>query len=118
MIKKLKNRIKLCFWLIPILALSGFIFLRRIVPANRPPSGQLPAYTAQTLSVYNGDNPNQPVLLALDGYVYDVSSGRETFYAPGQSYHYLTGRDSSADLHLVGADIIRRKYPVVGIFYP
>jgi predicted heme/steroid binding protein len=72
-------------------------------------------YTATELSQYIGIDPSKPILLALDGLVYDVTAGRE-FYQPGGSYHDLAGKDSSTELHLVGGDIIKRKYPVVGTF--
>lgn len=82
-----------------------------------PPSAniqELPVYTKEDLKRYNGENLDAPVYLALDGYVYDVSPGREDFYNPGKVYHYLTGRDSSIELHLAGAGIIRKKYQLVG----
>lgn len=78
----------------------------------------LPAYSAAELSQHNGEQPDRPVLLALDGYIYDVSAGRDDFYAPGKPYHYLAGRDSSQELHLAGGEIIRNKYPIVGKFRP
>lgn len=78
----------------------------------------VPRYTAAALAQYDGAKPGQPVLLALDGLVYDVSAGAADFYAPGQSYHYLVGKDSSVALHIFGADLIKRKYPVVGVYTP
>lgn len=78
----------------------------------------VPRYTAAALAQYDGTKPGQPVLLALDGLVYDVSAGAADFYAPGQSYHYLVGKDSSVALHVFGADLIKRKYPVVGVYTP
>lgn len=79
---------------------------------------QLPVYTATELSRYDGTDASQPVYLALDGYVYDVTAGRNAFYGPGQPYHHLAGRDSSDLLHLAGGSIIKRKYSVVGIYTP
>lgn len=76
----------------------------------------LPLYNKQELNKYNGENLDAPVYLALDGYVYDVSPGREDYYNPGQVYHYLTGRDSTVELHIAGASIIRKKYKIVGIY--
>jgi predicted heme/steroid binding protein len=86
--------------------------------AQTPLPPELPIYTATTLAHYDGTNPKEPVLLALDGAVYDVTAGAADFYAPGESYHYLVGKDSSTALHLFGADIIKRKYPVVGVYQP
>jgi DhnA family fructose-bisphosphate aldolase class Ia len=30
-------------------------------------------------------------------------------------YHYLAGSDASRSLRIMGADIIKQKYPIVGI---
>lgn len=73
-------------------------------------------YNEQQLAQYDGNDPTKPVLLALDGYVYDVSSGRQDFYNPDKSYHYLVGKDSSSELHLFGGEIIKKKYQIVGVF--
>lgn len=73
----------------------------------------LPIFTADQLKKYNGNDPSLPIYLVLDGYVYDITKGKE-FYVPGAPYHYLAGRDSSVELHMVGGDIIKRKYPIVG----
>ena len=65
--------------------------------------------TLEELSKFNGDDPNLPIYIGLNGLVYDVSSGR-TFYDKNGSYHYLAGKDSSSDLNMIGGDIILRKY--------
>lgn len=70
-------------------------------------------FTVEELKKYNGTNPELPIYLVLDGNVYDVTKGKE-FYIPGGPYHYLAGKDSSFELHIVGGDIIKRKYPVIG----
>ncbi len=84
-------------------------------PAQNPQNIQeiTKTFTAEELKKYDGTDPKLPIYIALDGLVYDVTSGSK-FYVPGGSYHYLAGKDSSAELHLVGGDIIKRKYPVVG----
>ena len=71
-------------------------------------------FTAPELAKYNGADPKLPIYLALDGYIYDISKGRE-FYQVGGPYHDLAGKDSSKELHLVGGGIIKRKYQVVGM---
>lgn len=73
----------------------------------------LKKFTLAELARYNGGDSTLPIYLALDGYVYDVTKGRE-FYQVGGPYHDLAGRDASKELHLVGGGIIKRKYPVVG----
>ena len=73
----------------------------------------LKLFTASELSKFNGVDPKLPIYLALDGYVYDITSGVE-FYKVGGPYHDLAGKDASQELYLVGGDIIRRKYSIVG----
>lgn len=53
-------------------------------------------YTPKTLQPFNGtDDPR--VLLAVEGKVFDVSSGR-SFYGPGGPYENFAGRDASRGL--------------------
>lgn len=78
----------------------------------------MPVLTAQDLVRHDGSNLDMPVYVALDGYVYDVSPGRDDFYNPGESYHYLAGRDASRELHIFGAALIKKKYQVVGVYKP
>jgi predicted heme/steroid binding protein len=89
---------------------------------NRPAIAQkqvrLRPYTSAELALYNGTDPGKPTLLAMDGYVYDVSTGRESYYGPGKPYHLLAGADASALLHIAGGDIVAKKYTVVGILAP
>ncbi|GAA5928459.1 cytochrome b5-like heme/steroid binding domain-containing protein [Sporobolomyces koalae] len=46
------------------------------------------------LSRYDGTDPTTPVYLAIDGQVYDVSQGKES-YGPGGAYHIFAGRDAA-----------------------
>lgn len=73
----------------------------------------LPSYSNSDLKKFDGTTPDNPIYIGLDGYVYDVTSGRK-FYEKGGTYHYLAGKDSSKDLALIGGDIIKSKYPIVG----
>lgn len=43
---------------------------------------------------YNGANPANPIYLALNGTIYDVSASPQT-YGPGGSYHFFAGRDAA-----------------------
>lgn len=86
---------------------------KKILGASTVVTGEGKIFTAAELGKYDGSNPALPIYLALDGNVYDVTPGKK-FYAVGGSYHSLAGRDSSAMLHLVGGDIIKKKYKVVG----
>ncbi|GAA5959934.1 hypothetical protein JCM3765_000649 [Sporobolomyces pararoseus] len=50
--------------------------------------------TEEELSKYNGQEDLKPIYLAIDGDVYDVSLGRES-YGPGGAYHVFAGRDAA-----------------------
>lgn len=78
-------------------------------------SKDLPVYIAASLAPYNGTDEKLPIYVALDGYVYDVTPGKE-FYVPGGAYHDIAGKDASAELHIFGGGIIKEKYKIVGIF--
>lgn len=52
------------------------------------------AYTDEELKAYDGSDPDKPILLAINGTVYDVSNGRR-HYGPGGSYHFFSGADAS-----------------------
>jgi membrane-associated progesterone receptor component len=54
-------------------------------------------FTLEELHSFNGAQDDQPIYIALNGKVYDVSSGRH-FYGPGTSYHALAGHDASVAL--------------------
>ncbi|KAJ2613918.1 hypothetical protein H4S08_001962 [Coemansia sp. RSA 1365] len=51
-------------------------------------------FTQLELLQYDGTSPEQPILLAIEGDVYDVTLG-SGFYGPGSSYHLFAGRDAS-----------------------
>ncbi|MDI1487697.1 MAG: hypothetical protein OHK93_006968 [Ramalina farinacea] len=51
--------------------------------------------TDAQLSLYNGTAfPHLPILLALNGTIYDVSASPHT-YGPGGGYHFFAGRDAT-----------------------
>lgn len=72
-------------------------------------------FNTQTLAQYDGSDPSLPILIAFEGNVYDVTPGR-SFYEPGAGYHFLAGTDGTKLLQVIGGDIIKRKYKVVGAF--
>ena len=53
-----------------------------------------PSYTDADLRKYAGQDPTLPLLLAINGSIYDVSAGRR-HYGPGGSYHAFAGADAS-----------------------
>ncbi|ATZ47776.1 hypothetical protein BCIN_03g00800 [Botrytis cinerea B05.10] len=53
-----------------------------------------PQLTDADLPRYDGTNPDLPIYLALNGTIYDVSTGRR-HYGPGGSYHFFAGVDAT-----------------------
>ncbi|KAG9229154.1 putative membrane steroid-binding protein 2 [Amylocarpus encephaloides] len=51
-------------------------------------------YTDADLAIYDGTNATLPVLLAINGTIYDVSAGRR-HYGPKGAYHFFAGADAS-----------------------
>jgi predicted heme/steroid binding protein len=76
---------------------------------------ELQVFTEKTLSLYNGEDTSLPIYLAFEGLVYDVTSGKE-FYGADGPYHFLAGTDGTKLLQLIGGDIIKRKYAVIGTY--
>lgn len=97
----------LLFWLVSVII--GSMIKRPAVNANEERM-----FTTSELSDFNGTKPDKPIYLAYEGLVYDVTPGYK-YYATGGIYHFLAGRDATADLHIAGGDIIKRKYRVVGM---
>lgn len=109
---------KIILFALGLMLCADWLILREMTRQPIHPGSNLPTISASELAKYNGDNNNLPIYLALDGYVYDVSPGGADYYAPGQSYHDLVGKDSSVLLHIIGGDIISRKYKIVGVYTP
>ncbi len=122
---KSNQRVKklLYILLFAVLLVSGTAFaLRGLTYFKNPPSPSgttkpLPVMSASELKAYDGTQPGKPIYLGFDGQVYDVTAGKE-YYQAGGTYHFLAGKDSTADLRLFGGDIIQRKYPVVAKLKP
>lgn len=111
----LNSKIKTLFAILTVLLFFGVSYLlytpKEQVVLNVAGSK---TFTTEDLSKYNGSNPELPIYIGLNGVVYDVSQGAADFYAKGKSYNYLTGKDSSKELNLIGGSIIKKKYPAVG----
>ncbi|KAJ4312956.1 hypothetical protein N0V84_009674 [Fusarium piperis] len=56
-----------------------------------PPPNYL---TLDQLKLYDGTDPDRPLLLAINGTIYDVSNGRR-MYGPGGSYHFFAATDAA-----------------------
>jgi membrane-associated progesterone receptor component len=59
--------------------------------------GSVGDITASQLSRYDGTNASLPILVAIRGKIYDVTSGK-SFYGPGGSYAVFSGKDASRAL--------------------
>lgn len=92
---------------------TGYTVLLRQKPKQAQAATESPVYTIKSLRDYTGSGKNQQILLAFEGNIYDVTSGKE-FYGPGAPYHFLAGTDATKMLHIAGGAIVKRKYPVIG----
>lgn len=104
---------------VTLLVLSMYVPIfgtqKESVPILSEEDKTLPVFIEGDLRTYDGTDPTLPIYIGLDGYVYDVTLGKE-YYAPGGRYHDLAGKDSSQALRFMGGDIIKEKYPKIGIF--
>ena len=112
------TRYKTLLYIVAALCIAAAAYALLARP-SRPPRtpDNLPTYTSASLAAYNGERNDLPIYVALDGYVYDVTAGK-SYYLPGGTYHSIAGKDASGELHLFGGNIIKEKYPVVGVFAP
>lgn len=49
----------------------------------------------EELSKFDGSNNKEPIYIAIDGDVYDVSSNREMYARPNGAYSFFAGRDAA-----------------------
>ena len=57
-------------------------------------------FRREELEAYDGTDPGLPVLLGVDGEVFDVTDIGYHFYGPGAGYHVFAGRDATRPLAL------------------
>ena len=116
--KKKMMIVLLCIGVLLLITVIGWYTEHIMVAPTQNPesstSSTLMRLTLIELSHFDGSSTTLPIYIGLDGFIYDVSAGK-TFYAPGAVYHYLAGSDASRSLRIMGADIIKQKYPIVGI---
>ena len=96
-------------------------------------------WTIEQLQEFNGDDETKPIILGIEGKVYDVSKGKD-YYGKDGGYHGLAGKDSTRLLakNLLNEkkdngepltdtekdqlkqwkEFFEKKYPVVGSFVP
>jgi len=56
--------------------------------------GRRDDWTLEELKAYDGSDPDKPILMAVDGKVFNVWRGWN-FYGPGSAYEELAGRDAT-----------------------
>lgn len=56
--------------------------------------GQQLELSDQQLRAHDGSDASEPIYLAINGTIYDVSAS-PTFYGPGGSYYHFAGRDAT-----------------------
>jgi len=66
------------------------------IPKSHPPTLLYKTYTPKTLEPFNGKDGAR-ILLAINGVVFDVTTGRG-FYGPNGMYGNFAGRDASRGL--------------------
>ncbi|RAL41911.1 hypothetical protein DM860_009093 [Cuscuta australis] len=83
--------------IIPLSVLLLSFILFNFFPPNHPSSSRPPAprlFVPEQLALYNGSDPNLPILLSIIGSVFDVTKGKN-HYGVGGSYNHFSGRDAS-----------------------
>lgn len=70
------------------------LFYSAVLSSNHQQQSGPKQYTDSDLAAYDGTNPDLPILLAINGTIFDVSRGRK-FYGPGGSYSFFAGADAS-----------------------
>ncbi|KAJ2924949.1 hypothetical protein H1R20_g12151, partial [Candolleomyces eurysporus] len=67
---------------------ARWLELKRWMPQD---NGRL--FSPEYLATFNGENPDKPIYIAIDGEVYDVTKGAS--YQKGGSYHILAGKEGA-----------------------
>ncbi|KAK4721614.1 hypothetical protein R3W88_011847 [Solanum pinnatisectum] len=78
---------------------SMFLSADDFVPVKKQ-SLNLGDMTEEELRAYNGSDSEKPLLMAIRGQIYDVSTSK-MFYGPGSSYAMFAGREASRALALL-----------------
>ena len=66
-------------------------------PSSNPVDPAFKPLSLDELRRFDGQVPDLPIYLAIQGFIYDVSESREV-YGPGGGYHAIAGRDATWSL--------------------
>lgn len=117
-LNSIKYKGYLVSFIFALLVVAGFAwFFRGTSIATNTSLENLPTMKTAELAKFNGTDSSKPIYVGFEGLVYNVTPGRE-YYQAGGSYHFLAGKDSTADLNIAGGEIIKRKYQVVAKLAP
>jgi membrane-associated progesterone receptor component len=127
-------------------AVASLYFFARASPKPEPepeteePLPKKAVWTLEEISKYNGQSEKRPILMGIEGKVFDVTKGRD-YYGKDGGYRVLAGRDATRllaknslapekddeSVPLTEAEkqqlvqwqeFFNGKYPVVGSFEP
>jgi membrane-associated progesterone receptor component len=70
---------------------------------NALPAAEKRDYNLAELREFNGNDKSKPLLMGVDGHVYDMSRGA-AFYGPGGPYAAFAGRDATRALAKMSFD--------------
>ncbi|XP_004613096.1 neudesin isoform X2 [Sorex araneus] len=101
----------------PLAALALVLVLPAIrgqVTKKREPVSPVRLFTEEELARYNGVEVNKPILMAVKGVVFDVSSEKQ-FYGRGAPYNALTGKDSTRGVAKMSLDPADLTYDTTGL---
>lgn len=86
-------------------------------PPPPPPKMKKRDMTVEELRQYDGKDPTTPVLLAVNGKIFNVSRGRR-FYGPGGPYETLAGHDASRAFAMFQTDLVKEEYDDISDLTP
>ena len=84
------------FVLTTIRTIFEIFFPSKVATAGYQPK-QIGEITLEEMSKCTGDDPFRPILVAVNGKIYDVTEARN-FYGPGGAYNVYAGREAARAL--------------------
>jgi len=87
------------------------------MPPPPPPKMKKQDMTVEQLRKYDGNTPDTPICLAVNGKIFNVTKGRR-FYGPGGPYEALAGHDASRAFALFQTDSVKEEYDDISDLTP